>query len=135
MHVKSKHQFCIKLRHLLLFQFLGNLVDWWEKETKERYLKKAQCIIEQYGNFTIDVDGESINVNGINTQGENIADNGGLKEALLAYEELVAKEGPEPVLPALGYNQRQLFWLSSASSWCSVYRPLALKNQVNTGCH
>ena len=107
------------------------MVDWWEKETKDRYLKKAQCIIEQYGNFTIDAGGEILNVNGINTQGENIADNGGLKEALLAYEELVTREGPEPVLPALGYNQRQLFWLSSASSWCSVYRPLALKNQAS----
>ena len=43
--------------------------------------------------------------------------------------------GPEPVLPALGYSQRQLFWLSGASVWCSVYRPAALKNQVLTDPH
>ena len=34
-----------------------------------RYISKAQCIISQYSNYTIDnVGEESINVNGINTQ-------------------------------------------------------------------
>merc|ERR550517_983299 len=113
----------------------GNLVDWWEPETKEKYLEKAQCIIDQYGNYTIEVDGETINVNGINTQGENIADNGGVKEAYRAYQQYVADHGMEPVLPALGYSQKQLFWLAGASVWCSVYRPAALKNQVLTDPH
>lgn len=31
----------------------GNLVDWWESETKEHYLKRAECIIYQYGNYTV----------------------------------------------------------------------------------
>lgn len=31
----------------------GNLVDWWELETKKRYLKRAECIIYQYGNYTV----------------------------------------------------------------------------------
>lgn len=30
----------------------GNLVEWWKKETKDRFLQKAQCIIHQYGNYT-----------------------------------------------------------------------------------
>lgn len=34
------------------FDLNGNLVDWWQEITKEHYLKKAKCIIEQYGNFT-----------------------------------------------------------------------------------
>jgi len=113
----------------------GNLVDWWEPETKQKYLEKAQCIIEQYGNYTVQVEGEELNLNGITTQGENIADNGGIKEAFRAYERIVQHYGPEPILPGLGYNQRQLMWLSAASSWCSVRRPASLKNQVLTDPH
>ena len=50
----------------------------------DRYLDKAKCIIEQYSNYTIK-EIENLPLNGINTQGENIADNGGIKEAYKAY--------------------------------------------------
>ena len=80
----------------------------------------------------VQVDGEVLNVNGITTQGENIADNGGIKESLRAYESLVRKFGPEPILPGLEFSQRQLLWLSGASVWCNARRPAALKNQVRS---
>ena len=60
-------------------------MDWWEPSTKASYLRKASCIIEQYGSYKIPRLGLSLN--GINTQGENIADNGGIKEAYRAYSE------------------------------------------------
>jgi len=113
----------------------GNLVDWWEPQTKKKYLERAQCIIDQYSNYTVEVDGETLNVNGITTQGENIADNGGIKETFRAYESVVRKYGPEPILPGLEFSQRQLMWLSAATAWCSVRRPAALKNQVLTDPH
>ena len=64
------------------FTLLGKLVDWWGKSTSEEYIKKAKCIIDQYGSYKV----KQINMtlNGINTQGENIADNGGVKEGYLA---------------------------------------------------
>merc|ERR1719200_81897 len=57
----------------------GVLVDWWEPETKQHYVEKTQCVIDQFSNYTVDVLGETLNLNGINTQGENVADLGGVK--------------------------------------------------------
>lgn len=61
-------------------------------------------------------------MNGINTQGENIADNGGVKEAYRAYTRWVERHGAEPALPGLKYNAQQLFWISVAQTWCGVTR-------------
>jgi len=121
--------------HGSLFDAFGNLVNWWEKETKEKYLEKAQCIIDQYGNYTVDVNGETINLNGVTTQGENIADHGGVKESIRAYDRLIARTGPEPRLPGLPYSQNQLFWLSGGAMWCQVSRPEALKEYILTDPH
>jgi len=113
----------------------GNLLDWWEPATKKRYLEKAQCIIDQYGNYTVEVEGETLNLNGINAQGENIADNGGIKEALRTYNRIAEKHGVEPILPGLTYSPRQLFWISGARVWCNARRPASLKNQILTDPH
>ena len=43
-------------------------------------------MVEKYGNFTSKQVGMPIN--GINSQGENIADNGGVKESYGAYRKL-----------------------------------------------
>ncbi|XP_022169537.1 neprilysin-11-like [Myzus persicae] len=112
----------------------GNLVDWWANETKKRFLEKVLCIIKQYGNYTADEVG--LKLNGINTQGENIADNGGLKQAYNAYKVWARRHGDEPRLPGLqDYTPQQMFWVSAANVWCSKYRPEALKTDIATNSH
>lgn len=64
----------------------GNLRDWWAQSTKDKFVEKTNCIIQQYGNYTANQIG--MQLNGITTQGENIADNGGLKEAYYGYGEI-----------------------------------------------
>ncbi|KAJ8983667.1 hypothetical protein NQ317_003454 [Molorchus minor] len=77
----------------------------------------------------------SITLNGINTQGENIADNGGIKEAYLAYNKWVERNGEEPYLPGLKYSGRQMFWVSAASIWCSKTRTEELQQLIVTDEH
>ncbi|XP_078040555.1 M13 family metallopeptidase neprilysin 2 isoform X2 [Augochlora pura] len=115
------------------FDKVGNLVDWWQPETKENYLERAECIIHQYGNYTVEDVG--LNLNGINTQGENIADNGGIKEAYLAYKKWVKRNHKESRLPGLPYTPEQLFWISAANTWCTKYRPETMKLRITTGFH
>ncbi|CAL1279878.1 unnamed protein product [Larinioides sclopetarius] len=110
----------------------GNNVNWWDATTDERFTRKTQCIIEQYGNYTAE---NGMKLNGINTQGENIADNGGLKQAYWAYHSWVKDHGPEPKLPGLKYTPSQLFWISAANIWCEKFRPEALKLEIISGSH
>ncbi|CAG5098011.1 Similar to Endothelin-converting enzyme homolog (Locusta migratoria) [Cotesia congregata] len=82
----------------------GNLRQWWSNET-----------IDQY------VDGEL-------TLNENIADNGGLHEAVLAYRRWKAHHGQEPYLPGFTYlSHEQLLFLGFAHLWCEDYSPKSLK--------
>lgn len=120
----------------------GNLAEWWEAPTKKQYLERAQCIINQYGNYSFPELG--LKINGINTQGENIADNGGIKEAYRAYIKWASRHqsGSEPWdqvearLPGLTeYNVRQLFWVGAANVWCQKSRPESLKLRILTGAH
>lgn len=75
-------------------------------------------------------------INGIITQGENIADNGGLKEARRAYGRYQEENGVEQALPGLQhYSSEQMFWLTSANSWCQTVKPQSLKNRLLTDSH
>lgn len=111
----------------------GNDRNWWKPKTDARYRERAQCIIEQYSNYTVPENG--LRVNGMNTQGENIADNGGIKEAFRAYTRWTKDHGKEPRLPGLNYTPDQLFWISAANIWCGKFRPEVLKLRVNSGVH
>ena len=116
-----------------LYDAEGNLRDWWHEDTKRAFNEKKMCIIEQYGNYTE----KSVNMslNGVITQGENIADNGGIKVAYRAYISSKKNTKPDPMLPGLPFTPEQLFWISAAQTWCSVERPEVKKLMILTDNH
>ncbi|KAG7197330.1 hypothetical protein KM043_018444 [Ampulex compressa] len=104
----------------------GNLRQWWSNETISEYTKRADCFIKHYSSYYEDevndyIDGEL-------TLGENIADNGGLREAVNAYERWKARHGQEPLLPGFVHlTHEQLVFLGFAHLWCESYTADSLK--------
>uniref|UniRef100_A0A4W2EWL7 Neprilysin n=1 Tax=Bos indicus x Bos taurus TaxID=30522 RepID=A0A4W2EWL7_BOBOX len=112
----------------------GDLVDWWTQQSANNFKDLSQCMVYQYGNFSWDL-ANGQHLNGINTLGENIADNGGIGQAYRAYQNYVKKHGEEKLLPGLDLNHRQLFFLNFAQVWCGTYRTEYALNSIKTDVH
>ncbi|KAF9292675.1 hypothetical protein BGZ88_006273 [Linnemannia elongata] len=124
------------------YDSIGRIHNWWTNTTEKAFAEKAQCFIDQYGNFTIKgPNGEDHNVNGQQTLGENIADNGGLKQSFHAWQtrfqsDPSGKKYKNFKLPGLErYSPSQLFFISYARVWCSKERPEYLVNRIRSDSH
>uniref|UniRef100_A0A2K6GRL5 endothelin-converting enzyme 1 n=1 Tax=Propithecus coquereli TaxID=379532 RepID=A0A2K6GRL5_PROCO len=103
----------------------------WGNESLAAFRNHTACMEEQYNQYQ--VNGERLN--GRQTLGENIADNGGLKAAYNAYNEWLRKHGEEQQLPAVGLNNHQLFFVGFAQVWCSVRTPESSHEGLVTDPH
>ncbi|KOC65561.1 Endothelin-converting enzyme 1 [Habropoda laboriosa] len=117
-----------------LFDKDGNLHRWWKDEAIYGFHERARCLIDQYSHYTVSEVG--MHIDGINTQGENIADNGGIKQAFRAYERRLHANGDaDETLPGLNATGKQLFFLNFAQVWCGSMRPEATRNKLKTAVH
>ncbi|XP_061537525.1 neprilysin-like isoform X1 [Phycodurus eques] len=112
----------------------GDLKDWWTEDSAQRFLELSACIVDQYANFSWDL-ANGLNLKGNNTLGENIADNGGVRQAYQAYKNYVKKHGEEALLPGLNLNHDQLFFLNFAQVWCGTRRPEDALNSIQVDQH
>nr|XP_023014776.1 endothelin-converting enzyme homolog isoform X2 [Leptinotarsa decemlineata] len=113
------------------FDKFGNLNHWWKNKTIEKFKQRTKCVVDQYNKYQIN----GKNINGNQTLGENIADNGGLKAAFHAYLELM-KNKPEPqALPGIPLNHKQLFFVAFAQVWCSTVTKEATNLQIEKDSH
>ena len=89
----------------------GNLKDWWTKEDAEKFKSRVQVMIDQYDKYTV-LDG--LHVNGKLTQGEDLADIGGLAIAYQAFKNTPQGKGDTKID---GFTPDQRFFLSFAQVW------------------
>jgi putative endopeptidase len=107
----------------------GNLTDWWTQESANRFKERAAGIVKQFSGYTV-LDG--VHLIGERTQGENIADLGGLKIAFAAMEKDLEGKSREPID---GFTPEQRFFLSFASVWRGSIRPEEQRKRVKTDPH
>ncbi|XP_077500969.1 neprilysin-1-like isoform X1 [Amblyomma americanum] len=113
----------------------GALKQWWTNDTRAHFEEKAKCFQYQYGNITDQA--ANMSLNGRNTVGENIADNGGLRMAFRAYNRLL-KEGAENETRLAGLEDlsgQQLFFIANGMVWCSNSRPEYLRQLIQYDPH
>jgi putative endopeptidase len=108
----------------------GNLSDWWTPEDATKFKAKVQVMIDQYDGFK--VLGGSMHVNGHLTQGENLADNGGIA---IAYEAFKRTPQGQSNVKIDGFTPDQRFFLSVAQIWRSKIRDEALRYRINNDPH
>ncbi len=107
----------------------GNLTDWWTKEDAAEFTKRATVIIQQFNEF---VPVDTLHVNGDATQGENIADLGGMLIGLDAFKK--TNQYKEGKLIG-GLTPLQRYFLGYAYGWLSKEKKERLANQVMTDVH
>jgi putative endopeptidase len=108
----------------------GNLVDWWTPEDKANFEKATKALAAQYDKYE-PVKGTF--VNGTFTNGENIADLGGVNIAYDALQMYLKDKGNPGTIS--GYTQDQRFFLSWATVWRTLSSEKYMINQVKTDPH
>ena len=111
------------------------LAPWQTPSARKSFFNMTQCLIGEYNNFCYP-SSLQLCVNGINTQGENIADNAGIQAAYYAYQGVMQNKAPEPAIPGFEkFTNNQMFFLSFATLWCENPTPSSLTNQLLTDVH
>jgi predicted metalloendopeptidase len=107
----------------------GNLTDWWTPASAEKFKARAAGVVKQFSGYTV-LDG--VHLKGELTQGENIADLGGLKISYAALQKALAGKPHDRID---GFTPEQRFFFSHASVWRDAMRPEEQRRRVNIDPH
>uniref|UniRef100_A0A1I8PBV3 Peptidase M13 C-terminal domain-containing protein n=1 Tax=Stomoxys calcitrans TaxID=35570 RepID=A0A1I8PBV3_STOCA len=115
----------------------GNSLTWWDTESAENFQLRSQCFNSQYQEFVF----QGKHLPDMPAQGENIADNGGVRMAYAAYlkwyDNAVREDNNDvrETMPGLQFEDKKLFFISYGQLWCGDVNPLYRKFQESTDSH
>lgn len=107
----------------------GNLNNWWTKEDLKKFNAKTKAIVAQYNKYEA-LPGKF--VNGDATQGENIADLGGVVMGYEAFKRTAQFKNNKKIS---GLTPNQRFFLSYGYAWMVNIKPEALGQQLMVDVH
>ena len=107
----------------------GNLSDWWTEDDAKEFKERASCVDLQYSGYTAIGD---LKLNGKLTLGENVADNGGLRIAYMAFMDTLANKAA-PKLD--GFTPEQRLFLGWGQIWCMNTKEEASRLRALTDPH
>jgi putative endopeptidase len=107
----------------------GNLNNWWTAEDLKKFQAKTKLIVSQFNKFTVLGDKH---INGDATQGENIADLGGVIMGYEAFKKTPQYKNNQKIS---NLTPDQRYFLSYGYAWMVNVKDEALATQIMTDVH
>jgi len=108
----------------------GNLRDWWLPADSVTFTREADQVVAQFNGY-IQVD--TLHTNGKLTEGENIADYGGVLTGFDALQRALERNGRPGLID--GFTPEQRYFISYAQGWRVHNRDATLRTRVVTDPH
>ena len=111
----------------------GNFNNWWAAGDDVKFKEHTKVMVDFFNNIEVL---PGLHANGELTQGENIADHGGLQIAYQAFEENEAAKPEAKRLKTVdGFTPEQRFFLAYADVWAGNIRPEEILNRTKSDPH
>ena len=114
------------------FDKTGNQHNWWTPADKQNFDKRTKVLADYFSTIDAIPGSPDKKINGQQTLGENIGDNGGLNIAFRAFQNAMKQN---PLQKADGFTPEQRFFLSWARVWAGNARPEYLAYLVTVDVH
>jgi putative endopeptidase len=112
-----------------LYNADGNLSNWWTPADSANFTNKADVVVDMYSQIVVL---DTMHANGSLTEGENLADLGGINIAYEAFKKTKQGKSNDKID---GFTPDQRFFLSWAQVWRANTRPEELANRLKTDPH
>ena len=111
------------------FDEKGNLAEWWTPADAAEFKSRAAKIIKQFDDYVVLGD---VHINGSATQGENIADLGGIQLGWDAFKKTAQYKSGQKLG---GLTPAQRYFIGWSLGWMNQIRPENLAVRVKTDVH